>query len=101
VGRYLSEQRRYSHCCIEYSNSALNFAFAMIQGLIKGKPLVRFDEGRASRFGVLPKSSEVPEKIRWFEMPAMFAFHVANAWQEGNSIRLFACMYTEGVRFNL
>ncbi len=31
----------------------------------------------------------------------MFAFHVANAWQEGNAIHLFVCVYAEGVRFFL
>ncbi|EIE21342.1 carotenoid cleavage dioxygenase 1B [Coccomyxa subellipsoidea C-169] len=67
--------------------------------MIKGKPLVNFNEGRASRFGVLPKRCEDADKVRWSELPAMFAFHVANAWQEGNAIHLFACVYAEGFDF--
>ncbi|CAL8463206.1 g2740 [Coccomyxa elongata] len=67
--------------------------------MVKGKPLLTFNKDRASRFGVLPKHSDDASKIRWFELPAMYAFHVANAWQEGNAIRLFACVYEKGINF--
>ena len=73
----------------------------MLQDIVKGKRLITFNSGRASRFGVLPKHSDDASQIRWFELPAMYAFHVANAWQEGNTIRLFACVYEKGVRILL
>lgn len=68
------------------------------QNLPKGKPLLSFNKGRASRFGVLPKHAQDASSIHWFELPAMFAFHAANAWQEGGAIRLFACVFDDKVK---
>ena len=62
-----------------------------------GLPMIMFNKQRASRFGVLPKDATSEAKIRWFELPAMYAYHVANAWQEGSRIRIFLCVYDEGV----
>ncbi len=68
-----------------------------MQNLIQGQPLVTFKGERATRIGVLPKLAEDAREIKWFELPPSFAFHVANAWQEGNEIRLFVSLYEEGV----
>lgn len=53
---------------------------------------------RNARIGVIPKrlqgvaSKDV--KVRWFELDQPLAiFHTVNAWQEGDSIHLFACIY--------
>ena len=59
--------------------------------------MLMFDKQRASRFGVQPKDATSEAKIRWFELPAMYSYHVANAWQEGSRIRIFLCVYDEGV----
>jgi carotenoid cleavage dioxygenase-like enzyme len=50
---------------------------------------------------VLPKYEEDAAKVRWFELPAAYAFHVANAWQEGDKIRIFLSLYEEGVSLSL
>ena len=69
-----------------------------LQNLAAGKSLYSYNASRAARFGVLPKSAEDEGAIRWFELPeAMFAFHVANAWQEGDVLRLFLCAWQGGV----
>ena len=71
----------------------------LLQNLAAGKALYAYDASRAARFGVLPKSAGDGGATRWFELPgAMFAFHVANAWQEGDTLRLFLCAWQGGVR---
>lgn len=62
--------------------------------------MLAYDGSRASRFGVLPKGASSEAAIRWFELPAMYAYHVANAWQEGPKIRVFICVYEDGVHFH-
>lgn len=59
--------------------------------------MILYNSERASRFGVLRKDASSEAGIRWFELPAMYAYHVANAWQEGDTIRIFLCVYEEGV----
>lgn len=34
-------------------------------------------------------------QVRWFELPPMMIFHVANAWQEGHLVKVFACCFEE------
>ncbi len=35
-------------------------------------------------------------QVRWFELPPVMIFHVANAWQEGeHTVKLFACCFTD------
>ena len=53
---------------------------------------------RNARIGVLPKrqqdSSSPGGNVRWFELDQPFAcFHTANAWEEGDIIRLFLCYF--------
>ena len=69
------------------------------QGRAAGRAPFRFDAGRAARFGVLPKDAQDEGAIRWFELPGAptFAFHVANAWQEGDALRIFLCAWQGGV----
>ncbi len=61
--------------------------------------MLLFNKERASRIGVLPKDASSEAEMRWFELPAMYAYHVANAWQEGSRIRIFLCVYDDKVRF--
>ena len=46
---------------------------------------LEFDASMPSRFGVMPRHAESQDQIRWFEAPACFAFHVANAWEHEDS----------------
>ena len=54
--------------------------------------------GRNARIGVLPKRPLDPSSkgvnVRWFELSQpMVTFHTVNAWQEGDTIRLFTCLF--------
>ena len=65
--------------------------------------MLLFDRERSSRIGVLRKDASSESSIRWFKLSAMYAYHVANAWQEGGSygcpekIRIFLCVYDDSV----
>ena len=63
--------------------------------------MLLYNKERATRFGVLSKDASSEAQIRWFELPAMYAYHVANSWQEGSRLRIFLCVYDEGVRLDL
>ena len=54
-----------------------------------------FDSSLPTRFGVLPRYAENEDAMRWFEVPAVMMFHVANAWQEGNQIKLVSCCFEQ------
>ena len=41
-----------------------------------------WDDRRASRIGLLPRDGDV-SRLQWFETPRCFAFHFANAYDEG------------------
>ena len=73
-----------------------------VQNMKKGLPMLIFDRERSSRIGVLRKDASSELGIRWFKLPAMYAYHVANAWQERGSngwlkIRIFLCVYDDSV----
>jgi len=46
---------------------------------------MQFDPSMPSRLGVLPRHARHQGEIQWFEAPAAFAFHVANAWEHTDS----------------
>lgn len=54
-----------------------------------------FDSSLPTRFGVLPRYAENEDAMQWFEVPAVMMFHVANAWQEGNQIKLVSCCFEQ------
>ena len=54
-----------------------------------------YDDQLPTRFGVLPRYAKNEDAIRWFEVPAVMMFHVANAWQEGNTVKLVSCCFDE------
>ena len=64
--------------------------------------MLMFDRERSSRIGVLRKDASSELGIRWFKLPAMYAYHVANAWQMCGSngwmkIHIFLCVYDDSV----
>lgn len=54
-----------------------------------------FENQLPTRFGVLRRYAKNEDAIRWFEVPAVMMFHVANAWQEGNTIKLYSCCFDQ------
>jgi carotenoid cleavage dioxygenase-like enzyme len=59
----------------------------------------RWDDTYGARFGVLRRDDPYGE-IRWFEIDPCYVFHVANAYDDGNSIVLQAVRYPELWRGN-
>ncbi len=54
-----------------------------------------YDDSQPTRFGILPRYAQNEDAMRWFEVPAVMMFHVANAWQEGNQVKLFSCCFDQ------
>eukprot|EP00884_Botryococcus_braunii_P002267 jgi/Botrbrau1/12040/Bobra.0293s0016.1 len=63
--------------------------------LKEGKDPFMFDKTRSTRFGVMRRDAKSGKELQWYEMESMFAFHVANAWQEGPIIKLYAAISDE------
>ncbi|MGB8501178.1 carotenoid oxygenase family protein, partial [Mycobacterium sp.] len=59
----------------------------------------RWDDNYGARLGVLRRDDPFGE-IRWFEIDPCYVFHVANAYDDGNSIVLQAVRYPELWRNN-
>ncbi|ORY05473.1 carotenoid oxygenase [Clohesyomyces aquaticus] len=53
--------------------------------LMKGEPVVSYDDSKPSRFGVFPRRD--PSKVQWFETDGCCIFHTANTWDELDSHR--------------
>lgn len=58
--------------------------------LAEGRRLTFFDQSLPSRFGIFPRHGSSGD-IRWFETDPCYIFHTINAWEEGDSIIMYAC----------
>lgn len=68
----------------------------LLQQMIKQNTLpFIFDTSLPTRFGVLPRYAKDESDMKWFEVPALMMFHVANAWQEGDVIKLHTCCFDQ------
>jgi carotenoid cleavage dioxygenase len=65
----------------------------------KGDMPYRWDDNYGARLGVLRRDDPFGE-IRWFAIDPCYVFHVANAYDDGNSIVLQAVRYPELWRDN-
>jgi carotenoid cleavage dioxygenase len=54
----------------------------------------RWDDAYGARLGVMRRDDPFGE-VRWFEIDPCYVFHVANAYEQGNSIVLQAVRYPE------
>jgi carotenoid cleavage dioxygenase-like enzyme len=52
---------------------------------LRGEPIARFEPERGSHLGVLPRRGSGGD-VRWFQIAPCFAYHVANAWEDGEQI---------------
>uniref|UniRef100_A0A7S1X8S3 carotenoid 9,10-dioxygenase n=1 Tax=Tetraselmis chuii TaxID=63592 RepID=A0A7S1X8S3_9CHLO len=61
----------------------------------EGKIPFVFDEKKGIRFGLRPHSAagDDVDAVQWFELPSQMIFHVANAWEDGDNIHLYACAF--------
>lgn len=51
-----------------------------------------WDETRPSRIGLLPRNGDV-SRLQWFEAPRCFAFHFANAYDDGDLTVIDLCKH--------
>ena len=71
-------------------------SFRVSQEMVKKRTLpFVYDDSQPTRFGILPRYAQNEDAMRWFEVPAVMMFHVANAWQEGNQVKLFSCCFDQ------
>ncbi|CAM6105377.1 unnamed protein product [Calypogeia fissa] len=56
--------------------------------MLAGRSPVTMDEGKAHRFGVLPKYATNDSAMVWFSIPGVSCFHYLNAWEEGDEVVL-------------
>ena len=54
--------------------------------LAQGKHKLSYDEGKPSRFAVVPRRHAPQTGIQWFEASPTYVLHWINAWEEGDEI---------------
>jgi carotenoid cleavage dioxygenase-like enzyme len=62
--------------------------FADPEALARGKVHMRFFPHVPTRLGLFDRRTH--QLVRWFEVPACFVYHFANAWEQGNEIVITA-----------
>ena len=61
---------------------------------------IHHDPTLMTRFGVLPRGAD-GSRIRWFEFPPCYIYHVVNAWEDGDEVVMLACrMVDNGLPLN-
>ena len=74
----------------------LTNAALLHQEMVKSRTLpFVYDDQLPTRFGILPRYAKDEAAIRWFEVPAVMMFHVANAWQEEHEVKLVSCCFDQ------
>eukprot|EP00931_Biecheleriopsis_adriatica_P054420 TRINITY_DN32016_c0_g1_i1.p1 TRINITY_DN32016_c0_g1~~TRINITY_DN32016_c0_g1_i1.p1 ORF type:complete len:564 (+),score=82.81 TRINITY_DN32016_c0_g1_i1:191-1693(+) len=58
---------------------------------MQGKMPYVHDVASPSRFGIMPRHAKSADEIRWFTGKTAMSFHIANAWETGDMIRLIGC----------
>eukprot|EP00195_Chlamydomonas_chlamydogama_P005581 CAMPEP_0202896940 /NCGR_PEP_ID=MMETSP1392-20130828/5832_1 /ASSEMBLY_ACC=CAM_ASM_000868 /TAXON_ID=225041 /ORGANISM="Chlamydomonas chlamydogama, Strain SAG 11-48b" /LENGTH=587 /DNA_ID=CAMNT_0049582459 /DNA_START=58 /DNA_END=1821 /DNA_ORIENTATION=- len=63
------------------------------QAMIKQNSLpIVYKPNFSARIGLMPLRAKSAKEVKWFELPSFMAFHVANAWEESNTVRLMCCV---------
>ncbi|KAI5073067.1 hypothetical protein GOP47_0011080 [Adiantum capillus-veneris] len=63
--------------------------------MVKGDLIIKFDDTKPARIGVLPRYAKNESTIKWFELPTCYAFHNVNAWEEEDEVVLYTCRLPE------
>ncbi|KAI5073066.1 hypothetical protein GOP47_0011079 [Adiantum capillus-veneris] len=65
------------------------------KAMAKGELIIKFDDTKPARIGVLPRYAKNESTIKWFELPTCYAFHNVNAWEEDDEVVLYTCRLPE------
>eukprot|EP01126_Amoeba_proteus_P024182 TRINITY_DN2436_c0_g1_i2.p1 TRINITY_DN2436_c0_g1~~TRINITY_DN2436_c0_g1_i2.p1 ORF type:complete len:509 (+),score=86.80 TRINITY_DN2436_c0_g1_i2:101-1627(+) len=98
----LSEPRMYHDFAIT-QNYSVFFDYPLVfekKNIFSEKSLFQFYKDRPSRLGVLPRSSSDGKDIKWFNVGTGYVFHSANAWEEGDCIHVYVCLYDSSFEFD-
>ncbi|MCR9107243.1 MAG: carotenoid oxygenase family protein [Gammaproteobacteria bacterium] len=63
--------------------------FDLERAMSGGLPMA-WEPDRGAHFGVMPRDGTAQD-IRWFDMEARWSFHMVNAWEEGDAIKVDVC----------
>jgi carotenoid cleavage dioxygenase-like enzyme len=72
--------------------------FADPEALARGKVHMRFHPHVPTRLGLFDRRTH--ELVRWFEVPACYVYHFANAWEQGNEIVIVASRILDPLRYD-
>lgn len=85
---------RLQHDLAFTQDYAIVFDFPFMWESGEGRTRLAFHRDRPARFGLLPRhgaDGAAPPDTRWFETDPCFMYHVANAWQEDDTVHLVGC----------
>ena len=57
-----------------------------------GRAMLRYRADRGARIGILPRYGS-GDQVRWFDVEPGFLFHVLNAWENDDTLTLYACRF--------
>ncbi|KAI5586392.1 hypothetical protein BDE02_06G209000 [Populus trichocarpa] len=81
----------------ERYNVIMDFPLTIdLHRLIKGGPLIKFDNEDYARIGIMPRYGDV-DSVRWFEVEPNCTFHILNCFEEGVEVVVRGCRSLESI----
>ncbi|XP_034890793.1 carotenoid 9,10(9',10')-cleavage dioxygenase 1-like [Populus alba] len=81
----------------ESYNVIMDFPLTIdLHRLIKGGPLIKFDNEDYARIGIMPRYGDV-DSVRWFEVEPNCTFHILNCFEEGVEVVVRGCRSLESI----
>ncbi|KAJ6330163.1 hypothetical protein OIU76_008896 [Salix suchowensis] len=81
----------------ERYNVIIDFPLTIdLHRLIKGGPLIKFDNKDYARIGIMPRYGDV-DSVRWFAVEPNCTFHILNCFEEGAEVVVRGCRSLESI----
>ncbi|KAJ6698016.1 BETA-CAROTENE DIOXYGENASE [Salix purpurea] len=81
----------------ERYNVIIDFPLTIdLHRLIKGGPLIKFDNKEYARIGIMPRYGDV-DSVRWFAVEPNCTFHILNCFEEGAEVVVRGCRSLESI----